>query len=198
MRYDYLALEGLDGCGKSTLAKNVAKKSGYHYAFEPDGSLEITKLLREIALQEKWKNHLNPEGREYLHLANRAISTEHLKTLLERDVQVVSDRSFISGMAYASVCADLDPFDWWMMGKRAIKVLPEVVVMVTTPKRKVNVTEGDIYDEESDEFFQKVKVGFDKALHFAEKHLDIPVVGFVNDFNLTPERNADNLILLMS
>ncbi len=101
MKGIYIAFEGIEGCGKTTLAHMTyrwLKESGIDTILtrEPGGTLVGAKL-REIVLNES----VSPFCELFLYLADRAEHTEKiLKSALSSGKWVVSDRCFLSTLAY--------------------------------------------------------------------------------------------------
>ncbi len=94
----YVVLEGVDTCGKSTQIENL-KTSFLNAVFtkEPGGS-SLGGCVREILLDSK---NLQPLSEFFLFLADRNQHyCEVLRPNLESGKLVISDRSFISGLAY--------------------------------------------------------------------------------------------------
>lgn len=94
----YVAIEGIDTAGKSTqisLLKNTYPQA--LFTLEPGGS-ELGKKLREILLESDMG--LCERAEFLLFLSDRA---EHCSKVLlpNRDKLIISDRSLISGIAYA-------------------------------------------------------------------------------------------------
>lgn len=94
----YVALEGVDTSGKSTqiqALKNIFKEAVF--TFEP-GATEIGEKLREILLEDSI--FLDSRAEMLLFLADRA---ELIAKVIKPNIHklVISDRSLISGMAYA-------------------------------------------------------------------------------------------------
>lgn len=94
----YVAIEGIDTAGKSTqisLLKNAY--SNALFTLEPGGS-ELGKKLREILLESEMS--LSKRAEFLLFLSDRA---EHCSKVLlpNREKIIISDRSLISGIAYA-------------------------------------------------------------------------------------------------
>ena len=93
----YIVFEGIDGCGKTTqieLLKNSLPNA--IYTKEPGGT-KFGKEAREILLH----GNLQSKNAElFLFLADRA---EHYKEVIEPNLNkmIISDRSFLSGIAYA-------------------------------------------------------------------------------------------------
>ena len=95
----YITIEGIDTAGKSTQIE--ALKTTYPKAIitkEP-GATEVGKKLREIALFSEIKS---PIAELFIFLADRA---EHIAEVVEPNLDklIISDRSVISGLAYADV-----------------------------------------------------------------------------------------------
>lgn len=95
----YLTIEGVDTAGKSTqIEKLKITHRDAIFTKEPAGT-EIGKDIREIILH---KGVNSKEAELFLFLADRA---EHTKEIIEPnlDKDIISDRSLISGIAYAMV-----------------------------------------------------------------------------------------------
>ncbi|WP_104722387.1 dTMP kinase [Helicobacter mesocricetorum] len=94
----YIALEGIDTSGKSTqlqALKNVFKEA--IFTFEPGGT-ELGRKLRDILLEDSII--LDSRTEMLLFLADRAeLIAKVIKPNLHK--LIISDRSLISGMAYA-------------------------------------------------------------------------------------------------
>lgn len=94
----YVALEGVDGAGKSTqveLLKNRFKNA--LFTKEPGGT-KMGESLRHIALNE----NISELARAFLFLSDRAEHIESvIKPALKEKKLIISDRSLISGMAYS-------------------------------------------------------------------------------------------------
>src|SRR3989344_4218872 len=99
----YIALEGIDGSGKSTQAKILAdylKKNGKKVVFtkEPTQKPPVGDLIHNII---QGKVNLPLVSLQYLFSADREI---HLKTVVEPALKegkiIISDRCFWSSVAY--------------------------------------------------------------------------------------------------
>jgi dTMP kinase len=94
----YIAIEGIDCSGKSTqisMLKSAIKDAVFTY--EP-GATTLGAQIRSIVLGQ---THITDNARFLLFLADRA---EHFTEVIEPSLMankiVISDRSFISGIAY--------------------------------------------------------------------------------------------------
>ncbi len=100
----YIIFEGVDTSGKSTQIEYLKKLyPDFIYTKEPGGT-KLGQKLREIILHD---NKLSKRGELFLFLADRA---EHYTKVIKPNLNktVISDRGFISGIAYAYVNSSLD------------------------------------------------------------------------------------------
>ena len=93
----YILFEGIDGAGKSTQIARLAAAFPQAIVTKEPGGTKLGENLREILLKE---NDLDKRAEILLFLADRA---EHLGKIITPnfDKMILSDRGFISGMAYA-------------------------------------------------------------------------------------------------
>ena len=101
----YVALEGIDTCGKST--QITALREHFPQAIftkEPGGSA-LGATLRELILQSHASSQpsaspISKEAEFFLFLADRA---EHIDKIIKPNLDrlIIADRSLISGIAYA-------------------------------------------------------------------------------------------------
>lgn len=93
----YILFEGIDGAGKSTQIARLAAAYPQAIVTKEPGGTKLGENLREILLKE---NDLDKRAEILLFLADRA---EHFGKIIKSnlDKMVLSDRGFVSGMAYA-------------------------------------------------------------------------------------------------
>ena len=93
----YILFEGIDGAGKSTQIARLAVAYPQAIVTKEPGGTKLGENLREILLKE---NDLNKRAEILLFLADRA---EHFGKIIKPnlDKMILSDRGFVSGMAYA-------------------------------------------------------------------------------------------------
>lgn len=110
----FIVFEGLDGSGSTTQAKILCERFQnmnlkVQHTSEPTEN-KIGKLVREI-LQNQWKT--SPEALQLLFCADRG---EHLfgeiEPQLEQGISVISDRYYLSTLAFGKVNLDID----WLKG----------------------------------------------------------------------------------
>jgi len=111
----YIAIEGIDTAGKSTQIE--ALKTIYNDAVitkEPGGT-QVGKEIRNIVLSAKAQS---AKAEFLLFLADRA---EHMKEIIEPNIDkmIISDRSAVSGVAYALIKGEISETEIVHMNKFA-------------------------------------------------------------------------------
>lgn len=129
----YVAIEGIDTCGKSTQIELL--KSRYPdatFTKEPGGSA-LGEQIRNLILYPSYNAPLDSRAELFLFLADRA---QHYREVLSHyrhtRTLVISDRSLISGIAYAK---DIDKE--WNLALNAFALrdmLPDLVVILKLNK----------------------------------------------------------------
>jgi len=123
----FIVIEGIDGSGKSTVAKMLGKilvDNGYNVwnTAEPtDGSIGqlIRQNLREV--------NSNPTVDALLFAADRIIHTCEVLEKMCSDIVVISDRYLLSSLVYQS-CQGLD-VEWIeQINKAAVKPSVEIIL----------------------------------------------------------------------
>lgn len=160
----YLALEGPEGCGKSTQARRLAELLDAVLTRETGGTA-VGARLREI-LHDVAVTDLDPRAEALMIAADRA---QHLDTVvrpaLESGRHVVSDRSAYSSLAYQGYGRELDLDevrrinDWAMRGR-----WPDQVVLLDVPtavlERRMRARDLDRFEREGAAFHERVTRGF--------------------------------------
>lgn len=95
----YVVIEGIDTAGKSTQLDLLKKKYKEAIFTKEPGGTQIGTKLRAMALNGEAKSGI---AEMFLFLADRA---EHIEEIVvaNKEKMVISDRSMISGIAYASI-----------------------------------------------------------------------------------------------
>jgi dTMP kinase len=99
----YIAIEGIDTAGKSTQIERLRGHFKDAIITKEPGGTEAGKEIREIVLSAKTKSK---KAEFLLFLADRA---EHMKEVIEPNLSkmIISDRSVVSGVAYALVQGEI-------------------------------------------------------------------------------------------
>ena len=164
----YIALEGLEGCGKSTHTKRLGEHLGAVITREPGGT-RIGSLLRGI-LADTENTDLAPRTEALLMAADRA---QHMAEIIEpaltRGQHVVSDRSIYSTLAYQGYgrrlgTTELLSISTWALNGR----LPDVVVFIDVPTQILNERLAkrnlDRFEREGADFFARINDGFHELM----------------------------------
>jgi len=162
-----IALEGVDGCGKSTQAAAVAAVLGAHLTFEP-GATAVGERLRELLLAPDAPPP-SPRTEALLMAADRA---EHVTRVLEPALAagewVVSDRYAGSTIAYQGYGQGLEPaaleqLVGWATGGLAadLSVLVDVSVEVAAVRLAADGRgKADRMERLGSDFARRVRQGF--------------------------------------
>jgi dTMP kinase len=160
----YIALEGLEGCGKSTHTTRLGEHLGAVITREPGGT-RIGAMLRAI-LADPDNTDLSSRTEALLMAADRAQHmAEVIAPALARGQHVVSDRSVYSTLAYQGYGRQLDVAELlnistWALADR----LPDVVVFISVPTDVLNERLAkrnlDRFEREGAEFFARINDGF--------------------------------------
>ena len=160
----YIALEGSEGCGKSTHAERLAAAIGAVITRETGGTA-IGERLRAI-LHDTTVVDLDNRAETLIVAADRAQHmAEVVRPALAAGRHVVSDRSVYSTLAYQGYGRGL-PLDEvrrineWAMGE----VWPDLVVLLTIPAdvtaERMGRRQLDRFEQAGDDFHIRVDRGF--------------------------------------
>ncbi|MEY3340469.1 MAG: thymidylate kinase [Actinomycetota bacterium] len=160
----YIALEGIEGCGKSTQAVRLAESLKAVLTRETGGT-RIGERIRNV-LHDPANTHLSPVAEALLIAGDRAQHrAEVLAPNLDAGRTVVSDRSVYSSLAYQGYGRGLDLEsvkrinDWALDG-----CWPDLVILIDIEhdealKRLAN-RDLDRFEREGAEFFRRIVDGF--------------------------------------
>lgn len=130
----YIAIEGIDTSGKSTQINKLAKHFPDAIVTKEPGATDIGKDIREIVLSARAQSK---KAEFLLFLADRA---EHIQEVIEpnSDKMVISDRSAVSGVAYALVQGELDKKDLVSLNNFATSnTYPDKVFLLRLTKQEL-------------------------------------------------------------
>ena len=160
----YIALEGLEGCGKSTHTKRLGEHLDAIITREPGGT-RIGTLLRAI-LADPENSDLDRRTEALLMAADRAQHmAEVIKPSLAQGRHVVSDRSIYSTLAYQGYGRQLGTeallsISTWALQDR----LPDLVIYIDVPTDVLNARlakrDLDRFEREGADFFARIAEGF--------------------------------------
>ncbi len=169
----YIALEGIDTAGKSTqIEKLKAAFPNAVFTKEP-GATEAGKQIRSLLLEGTLQS---PKAEFLLFLADRA---EHLHVVIKphRHELVISDRSVVSGVAYALSAQTLDTQSILELNRFATDaIFPDIVFLLElTPKElshRLSLKELDGIEARGTDYLLDIQ----NHLKEASKLLGIPCV----------------------
>ena len=163
MRNLYVAIEGIDGSGKSTflnaLVKELeSKKIDYTTLREP-GHGQIGEKIRDLLLSNEY--NVSQRAEALLFAANRAqLAEEVIKPALSSGKWVFSDRTVISSLAYQALGRDLGLEEVKMINDFGLGgIWPDKVLLLnlSIDKAKERQIIADRIGSSSLDFFQKVQ-----------------------------------------
>ncbi len=160
----YIALEGAEGCGKSSAAAALAAQLGAVLTRETGGTA-VGQRIRDI-LHDPGVTSLNDRAEALLTAADRAQHmAEVVAPALRAGRHVVSDRSVYSTLAYQGygrglLVSQLREFNDWAIGG----TWPDLVVLLDAPPavlaERMAGRHLDRFELQSDAFHQRVRDGF--------------------------------------
>jgi dTMP kinase len=191
----YIALEGVVGTGKTTQATKLYEFLKLKFpnkkvilTREPGGT-QIAENIRKIVQGTEYNEEMDVVCEAYLYAAARAQSLRKIvKPVLDSGGIVVSDRTFLSSLAYqgfvrSNINLILD------INKKAIEgFYPDTILFLDLdPKKGLMRTfdkDGDKWEKLDVTFFEKVKEGYleiSKMPEFSKKWINIDATGNIND-----------------
>lgn len=160
----YIALEGCEGTGKSTHARQLASALDAVLTREHGGT-PIGQLIRAI-LADPEHAELTDKAEALLIAADRAQHIDQVvRPALVAGRHVVSDRSVYSSLAYQGYgrglpLAEVRSINQWAIGD----CWPDLVVLIDVPPaqlaRRMRRRELDRFEQAGPEFHQRVAEGF--------------------------------------
>ncbi len=125
-----VVLEGIDGCGKSSVAMRLAEALGSRAVL----TREPTDSLIGLAVKKGDKGKVSPYTDALLFMADRAEHTEQMRGWIAKGKLVVCDRYYHSTVAYQAAYLkdtfDGDPFKWLMESNLRISIRPDLTVLL--------------------------------------------------------------------
>lgn len=187
MKWNYVAFEGIDGSGKSTIIKKISNKLDslkfQNVIVREPGGTVVGEGVRNLLLSHNYK--VTPLAEALLFSAQRAqLIEEIVKPSIKNEVVVLSDRSAYSSVAYQGVGRELGYEKIFQLNDIAINSFwPEKIILLDiTPKKALERQKvADRIGSDNLEFFTKVRSGYlQLAREFSEKFL---VVNAENDLD---------------
>ncbi len=160
----YIALEGAEGCGKSTHASRLATALGAVLTRETGGTA-VGQRIRAI-LHDTSINNLSHRAEALLAAADRAQHIDEVVApALAAGRHVVSDRSVYSTLAYQGygrelAIDDVRRINEWAVGNH----WPDLVLLIDAApevlERRMRGRQLDRFEQEGELFHERVREGF--------------------------------------
>ena len=187
---NYVAFEGIDGSGKTSIIEKLSdilnSQNKEHTIVREPGGTSVGEGIRKLLLSHDYQ--VNPLAEALLMSASRAqLIQEIVKPSLNSGKIVITDRSAYSSVAYQGVGRELGYKEIYELNDLAIESFwPKKVVLLDIDP-KISLSRQKIADRIGSgeiEFFQKIRYGY---LKLAKE--------FENDFLvLNAEHNVEENI----
>ncbi len=130
----YIAIEGIDTAGKSTQITKLSKYFPHAIITKEPGATQVGKEIRDIVLSAKAQSK---KAEFLLFLADRA---EHIQEVIQAnlDKMIISDRSAVSGVAYALVQKEISKKDLVTFNDFATnKIYPQKIFLLYLTQKEL-------------------------------------------------------------
>ncbi len=169
----YIAIEGIDTAGKSTQIERLRTNFPEAIITKEPGGTEAGKEIREIVLSAKTKSK---KAEFLLFLADRA---EHMKEVVEPNLEkmIISDRSVVSGVAYALVQGEISETAILHLNRFATGgIYPQKVFLLSLTKEELTFRLSQKKLDGIELRGEEYLLGIQEALITAAKLLNIELV----------------------
>ncbi len=167
----YLVVEGIDTAGKSTQIERLGAHFSDAVVTKEPGGTALGLRIRDMVLHSEIESSTTEM---LLFLADRS---EHIASVVKpnREKMIISDRSVISGMAYAMVKNEFPLERLIDLNRFATQnILPDMVIILQlTPEElafRLSQKEHDVIESRGTQYLLDIQ----NALIEAAKALDIP------------------------
>ena len=166
MNSNYIAFEGIDGSGKTSLIENLStildSQNKKHIIVREPGGTSVGEGIRELLLSHDY--NVEPTSEALLMSASRAqLIQEIVKPAINNGQLVITDRSAYSSVAYQGVGRDIGYQKIDELNDLAIdRFWPEKVILLDIDP-KISLSRQKIADRIGSgevDFFQKVRSGY--------------------------------------
>ncbi|MEX1052237.1 MAG: dTMP kinase [Patescibacteria group bacterium] len=181
-----IAIEGIDGAGKTTQAELVAKElSKKHKVYETKNPTDgvIGKFVRQVLAG---KVNIPPVSFQYLFSADRQVQQEDILNKLREGKIVVTDRYFWSAIVYGIV--DRDELDFEKTGDLLLVsqgilsmyhrfIVPDLTIFLDIPlevsMKRIETTDKKVEIYENLEKLKKIHKGYNWLINKFKKEFTI-------------------------
>lgn len=190
----FIVLEGGEGAGKSTLAREIEKTFGILRTHEPGGTPRAEAIRKEVLFQKK-QSRLSVKEEFSLMWEARA---DHVANLILPNLHygshVICDRFDGSTYAYQVCGEDGDDLREMFFTKREevlFRCEPDLYLILDVPveiglaRMRESTKKQSVFDEREEAFHERVRAGFSE---FAELARDCGAKAEVIDASQSPEQ----------
>lgn len=175
----FIAIEGLDGAGKSTQARAAIGYFRANSAGQVRATCEPTQLLVGGLLRGRLLNEWNCtlECLQLLFAADRADHLEkEVEPLLKKGVNIICDRYFLSSVAYGSIECDIE----WLLQINSRFLAPDLTIYLDTSAavcvKRMRENGRSIELFEKRDILEKVGINYKNTLARLESEIKFAVV----------------------
>lgn len=156
----FVVFEGIDGCGKSSVARLVAERIGKRTVL----TREPTDSWIGKAVRKGDKHKVSPYTDALLFMADRAQHSIWISEQLKKGKLVLSDRYYHSTVAYQAAYLrnkfDGDAFKWLLEANERISLHPDLTILLVIPPEsaleRIRGTESKLSRFEKVDFLREV------------------------------------------
>ncbi len=172
----YIVLEGIIGAGKSEqlslmqdALRDTFPNQSIIFTREPGGTPKAERLRKKLKFEK-----LSPEEEvELFAKARESTLAEVVRPALQKGEIVVSDRSFISSLAYQGLGRGLGIHNVWKANESVVNgTVPDVVIFldvgVDAAVGRSRSVDPDKFDGEIHDFWNNVRDGYYEAIKWLQ------------------------------
>lgn len=166
----YIVVEGIDTCGKSTQMQLLQDAYPQAIITKEPGATELGAKIRELVL---YSDNLCPVTELLLFLADRS---NHASCVIKPNLGrlIISDRSLISGMAYALASKKFD-FEWLeTLNRFAMQdIMPQAIILFRIKEETLRERLGEKNHDSIEQRGIEYMLDVQEQLVFVSKKLGI-------------------------
>jgi len=171
----YIIIEGIDTAGKSTQLDILKQKYPTAIFTKEPGGTDLGVKIRQMVLNGEARSKV---AEMFLFLADRA---EHSFEIIKKnkDAMVVSDRGFLSGIAYASSAPLEIAISLNIMALNGAMPNKIVILELTAEEleKRLSQKENDSIEKRGSQYLMDIQNRMIEAIqtinHHSEKHIDL-------------------------
>jgi dTMP kinase len=174
----FIAVEGIDGSGKSTTIKELCKYleiKGYSVLLTAEPTdMPTGKLIREVLAKKDEESHLTHEMLALMFAADRLNHLrERVWPALKAKRTVITDRYFFSSVAYQSVNVSYE----WVKGINRFATMPDVLVFIDVSIDKalerLSIFRQNTELYETREYLEQIKANYEMVISDFSEHVKV-------------------------